>query len=141
MGERVRYSMALVLLAAAALAGCQQPNDPKQVQLQREYDAAFQKMLDDPANMDALLEYSKIATRTGDYEGAISALERTLLINPDMPQVQIELAVLYYRIKSYAVADAYLQRALQSPALTPELRRAAEQMLAKSPKRGPARTT
>ena len=138
MGERVRYSMALVLLAAAALAGCQQPNDPK---LQREYDAAFQKMLDDPANMDALLEYSKIATRTGDYEGAISALERTLLINPDLPQVQIELAVLYYRIKSYAVADAYLQRALQSPALTPELRRAAEQMLAKSPKRGPARTT
>lgn len=133
--------MALVLLAAAALVGCQQPNDPKQAQLQREYDAAFQKMLDDPGNMDTLLEYSKIATQTGDYEGAISALERTLLINPDLPQVQIELAVLYYRIKSYGVADAYLQKALQSPTLTPELRKAAEQLMAKSSKRGPTRTT
>ncbi len=138
MGEHLRYSMVLVLLAAAALAACQQPND---AQLQREYDAAFQKMLDDPGNMDALLEYSKVATRTGDYEGAISALERTLLISPDVPQVQIELAVLYYRIKSYSVADAYLQRALQSPALTPELRKAAEQMLAKSPTRGSRKTT
>lgn len=131
----MRYSMALVLLAAAALAACQQPNDTRQAQLQREYDAAFQKMLDDPANMDALLDYSKVATRTGDYEGAISALERTLLINPDLPQVQIELAVLYYRIKSYTVADAYLQKALQSPALTPELRKAAERLMTRTSRR------
>jgi tetratricopeptide (TPR) repeat protein len=130
-----------LLLAAAALIGCQQPNDPQQAQLQREYNAAFQKTLDDPGNMDALLEYAKVATRTGDYEGAISALERTLLINPDLPQVQIELAVLYYRLRSYDMTNAYLQSALKSPTLTPALRKAAEQLMAKSQKRGPIGAT
>ena len=134
MGARL-LKLTTVLLLLATLVGCQQPNDPRQSQLQSEYNAAFQKMLDDPGNMDALLQYANVATRARDYEGAISALERTLLINPDLPQVQIELAVLYHRLRSYAMSTAYLQVALKSPALTPELRKAAEQLAATSPRR------
>ncbi len=102
--------------------------------LQVEYNAAFQKMLDDPANMTALVQYANVATRAGDYEGAISALERTLLINPDMPSVQIELAVLYYKLRSYTMSNAYLQSALRAPSLASDLREAAEQLGAKSQK-------
>ncbi len=54
----------------------------------REYDAAFQEMLRKPADLDVLFKFTTIATKTGDYEGAISALERMLLVNPDLPRVR-----------------------------------------------------
>ena len=41
---------------------------------EREYDAAFQEMLRKPADLDVLFKFATIATKTGDYEGAISAL-------------------------------------------------------------------
>ena len=34
----------------------------------------------------------------GDVEGAISALERLLLIDGEQPDVKLELGVLYYRL-------------------------------------------
>ena len=40
-----------------------------------------------------------LASQTGDLEGAISALERMLLINPNLPRVRLELGVLYYRLE------------------------------------------
>ena len=43
---------------------------------EREYDAAFQEMMRKPADLDVLFKFATIATKTGDYEGAISALER-----------------------------------------------------------------
>ena len=46
---------------------------------EREYEAAFQEMLRRPADLDVLFKFATIATKTGDYEGAISALERMLL--------------------------------------------------------------
>ena len=47
---------------------------------------------------------------------AISALERMLLVNPDLPRVRLELAVLYYRLGSFEVV-AHLpgDRALHPP--------------------------
>ena len=43
-----------------------------------EYDAAFQEMLRKPSDLDTLFKFAMIASRTGDLEGAISALERML---------------------------------------------------------------
>ena len=71
---------------------------------EREYEAAFQEMLRRPADLDVLFKFATIATKTGDYEGAISALERMLLVNPDLPRVRLELAVLYYRLGSFEVS-------------------------------------
>ena len=70
-----------------------------------------------PANLDVLFRFASLASQTGDLEGAISALERMLLINPDLPRVRLELGVLYYRLGSYEVARTYLEGALKSPTL------------------------
>lgn len=98
--------------------------------LERQYDAAFQEMLAHPANLDVLFKFASLASQTGDLEGAVSALERMLLINADLPRVRLELGVLYYRLGSYEVARTYLDSALKSPNLPPEVRSRAEQFMA-----------
>lgn len=100
-------------------------SDPK-----REYDDAFQAMLKQPADLDVLFRFATIASQTGDLEGAVSALERMLLISADLPRVRLELGVLYYRLGSYEVARTYLEGALKSPNLPPDVRRRAEEFMA-----------
>jgi tetratricopeptide (TPR) repeat protein len=103
---------------------------PKNADLERQYDDAFQEMLKKPADLDVLFKFATIASQTGDLEGAISALERMLLINGDLPRVRLELGVLYYRLASYEVARTYLESALKSPNLPPDVRSRAEQFMA-----------
>jgi len=107
-----------------------QPAPVTTADAQREYDAAFQEMLKKPADLDVLFKFAGLASQTGDLEGAISALERMLLINPDIPRVRLELGVLYYRLASYEVARTYLEGALKSPNLPPEVRQRAEEFMA-----------
>jgi tetratricopeptide (TPR) repeat protein len=102
---------------------------------EREYDAAFQEMLRRPADLDVLFKFATIATKTGDYEGAISALERMLLVNPDLPRVRLELAVLYYRLGSFEISRTYLETVLATANIPPEVRTRAEQYLAEVEKR------
>ncbi|MBS0549786.1 MAG: tetratricopeptide repeat protein [Proteobacteria bacterium] len=90
--------------------------------LERQYNDAFQEMLAKPANLDILFKFASLASQTGDLEGAVAALERMLLINPDLPRVRLELGVLYYRLGSYEAARTYLESALKSPTLPPEVR-------------------
>src|SRR5476649_2030618 len=114
--------------AAATFAHAQTP--PTSGDQARQYDDAFQEMLRQPANLDVLFKFASLATQTGDLEGAVSALERMLLVNPDLPRVRLELGVLYYRLGSYEVARTYLESALKSPNLPPEVRSRAQQFIA-----------
>jgi tetratricopeptide (TPR) repeat protein len=98
--------------------------------LQKQYDAAFQEMLAKPADLDVLFKFASLASQTGDLEGAISALERMLLINANLPRVRLELGVLYYRLSSFEVAAEYLEGALKSPGVPADVRDRAQQFLA-----------
>ena len=122
----------LLLLPGVALAQGPVNATPEQ---EREYDAAFQEMLKRPADLEVLFRFAAIATRAGDYEGAISALERMLLVNPDLPRVRLELAVLYYRLGSFEIARSYLEAVVATPGVAPEVRTRAEQYLAEVDKR------
>jgi tetratricopeptide (TPR) repeat protein len=138
-----RLGAFLLLMAAAMVAGCQSSNDTGQLakaptpELQRQYDQAFQEMLAQPGSPEVVLKYANAATQAGDLEGAIAALEGLLLVDSDLPQVQLQLASLYYRLKAYDVSRNYLETALKSPTLTPDVRQTAEQILAKMPKGSP----
>ncbi len=98
--------------------------------LDTAYEAAFQEMLKKPADLDVLFAFATAATKTGDFEGAVSALERMILINPNLPRVRLELGVLYFRLGSYQVAQTYLEGVLKSESLPPDVRSKAEQFLA-----------
>lgn len=73
------------------------------------YDAAFQETLRKPADPVTLVGFAEIAIKVGDLEGAISALDRLLLIDGDQPDVKLELGVLYFRLGSFEAARSYLE--------------------------------
>src|SRR5262249_33452936 len=131
----------LLMVAAAVAVPAPAQTTPAGVTKQdreREYDAAFQETLKQPANLDVLFRFAAIAAQTGDLEGAISALERMLLINADLPRVRLELGVLYYRLKSYEVARTYLEGTLKSAGLPDDVRTRAEEFLAQTNRNGQA---
>ena len=81
--------------------------DPSAVQAL--YDTAFQETLRKPADPATLVSFAEIAISIGDLEGAISALDRLLLIDGDQPDVKLELGVLYFRLGSFEAARSYLE--------------------------------
>ena len=59
------------------------PPDAKALAQRAAYDVAFQATLDKPSDPTVLVNFAKIAVTMGDVEGAISALERLLLVEGD----------------------------------------------------------
>jgi len=113
-----------MLLAAAALwlgngAAFAQPTEAH-TPLDEEVSRLFQEVMKDPTNVDANFRYAEAAVKQGNYEGAISGLERLLLYNPNYPGIKLQLAELYIRLKSYAAARAYLDEIASAPETTPE---------------------
>lgn len=99
------------------------------------YDAAFQDSLAKPADPETLVKFATAAVKIGDLEGAISALERLLLIDGDNPDVQLELGVLYFRLGSLEAARSYLTAVRDSRRASPEAKARAVSFLreARSP--------
>jgi Tetratricopeptide repeat len=97
--------------------------------LEAQKESLFQQMLRDPGNLDVAFAYADIAARLGDYEGAISTLERMLLFNPDLPRVQLELGTMYFRMGSYDIARSYFEKAAAANP-PPEVRARIDQYLA-----------
>ena len=103
--------------------------DEKSLAQRAAYDAAFQETLDKPSDPAVLVKFAKIAVTLGDVEGAISALERLLLVEGDQPEVKLELGVLYYRLGAGDVARAYLEQARDSELATDDVRQRANTYL------------
>ncbi len=139
LGLGVSVVALLAVAVSATLVGVRpaiaQQTQAVSPELEAEYDTAFQEMLKKPSDLDTLFKFATIASKTGDLEGAISALERMLLVDPDLPRVRLELGVLYYRLGSFEVARSYFEVTLKSASLTPDVKSRAEQFLAESEKR------
>ena len=76
-----------------------------------------------------MLRYAAAAIKVDDLEGAISALERLLLISGDQPRVKLELGTLYSRLGSYEAARAYFDSARSSGLATTEVKQRADEYL------------
>ena len=110
-----------VFLVWFSPAFAQQPGaEPES--LQAQYDAAFQEVLRSPGNLDVMFKFAGIAVRLGNYEAAISTLERMLLFNPELPRIRLELGVLYFRLGSFDVSRSYLKRAIEAKDVPQEVR-------------------
>ncbi|MGE8231811.1 MAG: tetratricopeptide repeat protein [Stenotrophomonas sp.] len=92
-------------------------------QLETERRQLFQKILDDPADLDAGFAYAVASTRLGDYEAAIATYERMLIVRPATPRLQLELAALYFRLGAYPRARQLFDRVLALPETPDPVRR------------------
>ena len=93
------------------------------------YDEAFQATLNKPADPATLLKFAGLAVQIGDLEGAISVLERLLLIDGDQPEIKLELGVLYFRLGSNEMARAYLVAARDAASASIDIKKQADTFL------------
>lgn len=115
-----------LLIAAAAPVAAQEVAPEDRARLE----ALFNEVARDPTNLDLTYEYAITAANAGDYEAAITAYERLLLFNPDLPRVKAELGVMYFKLGSLDVAKAYLEDALEQGDPPPEVKARIERFLA-----------
>ena len=99
------------LIVAAPPTAAQRASGTEKTRLEAQKAALFQKMLQNPADLDATFAYADVSARLGDYEAAVSALERMLLFNSNLPRIQLELGALYFRMGSYDIARDYFSKA------------------------------
>ena len=72
---------ALFSLFIGVAANAQQPS-----QSDRVFEDAYQEVLKDPGNLDKSFRFTQLAIERGDFEAAVSALERMLITNPNLPR-------------------------------------------------------
>ena len=96
---------------------------------QQRFDALYEQLLADPANVDLTLEYAELAVEIGDYEAAIPPLERLLISNPGANKIKLELGMMYYLLGSYDAARGYFAEITQDTNAKPELIRQADAYL------------
>ena len=125
----VYYIITIAILFAPTGVAAQATGGREAASLEARKDALFQQMLRDPANLDVTFAYADVSARLGDYEAAVSALERILLFNPDLPRVQLELGALYFRMGSFDLAHDYFEKAAAGNP-PPEVREKVDQYLA-----------
>ena len=95
-------------------------------QLEAQRRALFQKIQDNPSDIDAGFAYAVLSTRLGDYEAAIATYERLLVLRPATPRLQLELAALYFRLGAYAPARQLFEQVKARPGTPAEVKRRVE---------------
>ena len=86
--------------------------------------AAFTAMMAHPADPDLAVRYARVAAEHGQTRAAIAALERMLRLHPELDNLRLSLASLYYAENNPALASVYANQALTAENIPPE---AAEQ--------------
>src|ERR1700722_2627137 len=107
--RRAAVVLVIYLLPLADVALADVSGDPV---LKQQYDSAFDAMYRDPGDLGKTVEYARVAARIGDLEGAIGALERLLMFNPDLTDIQLELGRLYLQLGSNEMARVWLTKAV-----------------------------
>ncbi|PTW62068.1 uncharacterized protein DUF560 [Breoghania corrubedonensis] len=111
---------ALPVNAQSPQANAPKMGDAGDLEVRRQQ--LLRAMLAEPDNLDIAFSYAALSARAGDFEAAISTLERMLIYAPGLPRVQLELGVLYYRLGAFDVAKQYFDAAVSAPDVPREVR-------------------
>jgi len=107
-------ALTLPIISGSAAGGSEPPPGTA---ASRDADALFTELLKDPENVELTFRYAEAAIKAGNIEAGISSLERLLLLDRHFPGVKLELAELYARLHSRAMAKSYLAQAEREPGL------------------------
>ena len=122
-------ALGVFVLSALASVGAWAQTDGSTV-LERQTSEAFQRVMQQPENASLWTNYARLLIQAGNYEGGIAALERQLPDPTSGPELRVDLAVLYYRLGSYAMAETLAREALADPRLQGSNREFAQKLLA-----------
>ncbi len=103
-----RLVMAGLFLFASVLT--QPASAQTDADLQAKRDAALERMIADPTDRDAMLAHAAASVRLREFEPAVSTLERVLDQYPAEVGARLDLAISYFALGAYPVADYHFQR-------------------------------
>ena len=118
---RVFAKLAIAFAVAALVTGGSTLGFAAEGTSEVRREALLREMIARPNDLDLAFEYAQLSSEAGDYEGAISTLERMLIYAPNVPRIQFELAVLYYRLGAYDVSRSYFEQVLANPSSPPDI--------------------
>lgn len=121
--------MVLATLLASGSGAQAEPWWPVNSAAQQRYSDIYDALKADPSNVSLLAAFANEASRIGNYEAAIGALESILVQNAGLNQVRVELGVMYYRVGAYDVSRYHLERALASGTLPEKVANRAQSYL------------
>ncbi len=124
---RAPYAVLPALLCA--LLGPVSLVNAQELTVNEQYDAAFLEMYEDVGNLDKTFRFAELAIAVGDLEGAVAALERMLIIEPDLPQVRMQLGTLYFQLASYAMALTYLNAVVAHEEVPDDVKQSAKDLI------------
>ena len=128
--KRIRHIPASVLaLLFCLLLGPTSWSHAQELTINEQYDAAFLEMYEDVGNLDKTFRFAELAIAVGDLEGAVAALERMLIIEPDLPQVRMQLGTLYFQLASYAMALTYLNAVVAHDEVPDDVKQSAQDLI------------
>ena len=113
----LRSCAAASLICLVSLAG---PASAQSQELERQRQAVFAQLLNAPADRALMLQYARLSVRMRDFEAAAATLERFVDLEPGNVGARVELAIAYFSLGAYDVAEYHLAAAQASGALTPE---------------------
>lgn len=132
MSKKLRFIVSCAFIFMLSVAVVERDAQARsQDEVRAEFLKAFDVVYANPGDVEATLHYAKLAVELGDYEAALSPLERLLMINPQLPEVRLELGVMYYNLKSNLVAREHLQHVAEDATATEALKKRASDYLAK----------
>lgn len=96
--------------------------------LQEGEEVTYQQVLQDPDNLELSYLYAQTLVKRGELRGAAAALERILLIRPDLPRARLFYAIVLFRLDSIREAEREFL-VVQKYDLPPRLREEVERYL------------
>lgn len=128
------WAVGLWLASVACVAAWAQGTTPSPT-AHPEYHALFKRTYADPTNLDLAFQFAELATKLGDYEAAIGALERLLFYNPNLTKVRLQLGALYFKLGAYPMARTHFEQVAATPGAAPELQGEANRFMAEMDRR------
>jgi len=116
---------ALRTLATVALMCWAQPG----ITQSAAYLEALSRMNAAPSDPEASFRFATIAAQENDFRGAIAALERILIINPQLDNIKLELGLLQLRAGSPGLGAELIRDAMRAPDIPPDVRARAQEFL------------
>lgn len=88
--------------------------------VEAECQAILQQMLVSPADRTLMRQYAALSVELRDFEAAAATLERVVDLEPTNSSARLELAVAYFALGNYGLAEYHMAAAQASGALSAE---------------------
>lgn len=77
-------------------------------------DVLFEKLMEDPTNLELNFEYANTAIKEGELDTAMATYERMLIVNPELARIKLDLAALHVQLGNFELAKELFSEVIET---------------------------